>query len=306
MDASNTSGDMHANQLTVDAATVRSLVDQQFPQWRDLQISPVEGAGTVNRIFRVGDGLSARFPFVVDDVPTVCRQLESEAEAARELLGRTRLATPEPVALGVPGTGFPGPWSVQTWLAGAVASEQDPSDSVPFAHDLAEFVGDVRALPTRGRRFSGSGRGGDLRSHDAWIETCLENSAGLLDVAQLRALWQEFQELPRIADDVMTHGDLIPGNLLVTGGRLTGVLDVGGLGPADPALDLVGAWHVLEDGPRRAFRDDLACGDLEWARGQAWAFAQAMGTVWYYVETNPTMSRMGRRTLSRLLAGHPR
>jgi hypothetical protein len=30
---------------------------------------------------------------------------------------------------------------------------------------------------------------------------------------------------------------------------------------------------------------------------------QAMGAVWYYVDSNPPMSRMGRRTLQRLLAG---
>jgi Phosphotransferase enzyme family len=34
----------------------------------------------------------------------------------------------------------------------------------------------------------------------------------------------------------MTHGDLIPGNVLVSNGRLSGIIDVGGLGPADPAL----------------------------------------------------------------------
>lgn len=27
-----------------------------------------------------------------------------------------------------------------------------------------------------------------------------------------------------------------------------------------------------------------------------------MGVVWYYVESNPVMSRMGRRTLDRVLA----
>jgi aminoglycoside phosphotransferase (APT) family kinase protein len=184
-----------------------------------------------------------------------------------------------------------------------VATEQDPSGSVAFAHDLAEFVRDVRALPSCGRSFNGTGRGGDLGAHETWVQTCFARSTGLLDVARLRALWHDFRELPRVDDDVMTHGDLIPGNLLVTDGRLTGVLDVGGLGAADPALDLVGAWHVLEDGPRRTFRDDLACGDLEWERGKAWAFVQAMGVVWYYVESNPTMSQMGRRTLSRLLGG---
>lgn len=100
----------------------------------------------------------------------------------------------------------------------------------------------------------------------------------------------------------MTHGDLIPGNLLVSVGRLVGILDVGGLGPADPALDLVGAWHVLDAGPRHAFRDDLGCDDLEWERGKAWAFEQSIGAVWYYIESNPAMSRMGRRTLDRIVS----
>ena len=81
------------------------------------------------------------------------------------------------------------------------------------------------------------------------------------------------------------------------------MLDVGGLGPADPALDLVGAWHLLEAGPRQVLRDDLGCGDLEWERGRAWAFEQAMGLVWYYADSNPAMSRMGRRTLARLATG---
>ena len=40
--------------------------------------------------------------------------------------------------------------------------------------------------------------------------------------------------------------------------------------------------------------------DLEWERGKAWAFQQAMGLVWYYHQTNPTMAALGRRTLTRL------
>ena len=36
--------------------------------------------------------------------------------------------------------------------------------------------------------------------------------------------------------------------------------------------------------------------------GRTWAFEQAMGLVWYYAESNPAMSRLGRRTLDRILA----
>jgi len=292
---------MHRGQLTVTVATVRTLVDEQFPAWRGLPIGAVASQGTVNAIFRIGDGLAARFPLQGSDAGAVLRSLESEAEAAAELLGRTRFSTPEPVALGAPGAGYPLPWAVQTWLPGVVAEHDDPGESVAFAHDLAEFVDGVRAIDTRDRSFRGPGRGGDLQAHDEWTETCFRESEQILDVPRLRHMWETLRELPRGATaDVMTHGDLIPGNLLVSDGHLVGVLDVGGLGPADPALDLVGAWHVLEAGPRQAFRDDLGCDDLEWERGKAWAFVQSIGAVWYYIESNQAMSQMGLRTLDRI------
>jgi aminoglycoside phosphotransferase (APT) family kinase protein len=297
---------MHADQLTVSPEAVRELVDAQFPEWRSLPVRRVASLGTVNAIFRVGDGLAARFPLQPGEVDAVRQWLESEADAARELLCRTRFPTPEPVATGGPGAGYPLPWSVQTWVPGVVATDEDPAGSIAFAHDLAEFINDVRGIPTRGRTFTGQGRGGELRSHDAWMETCFRHSGQLLDVPRLRHRWAVMRSLPRgRTRDVMTHGDLTPGNVLVSGGRLAGVLDIGGLGPADPALDLVSAWHLLETGPRRALREELGCDDLEWERGKAWAFQQAMGVVWYYVDSNPAMSRMGQRTLERIMTDQP-
>ena len=134
------------------------------------------------------------------------------------------------------------------------------------------------------------------------METCFRNSEELLDVPRLRSLWSIMRDLPPSAlADAMTHGDLIPGNVLVSRGRLVGVIDVGGLGLTDPALDLVGAWHLLEKTPRQSFRNELDCDDLEWQRGMAWAFEQAMGAVWYYVDSNPAMHLMGVRTLQRIM-----
>jgi aminoglycoside phosphotransferase (APT) family kinase protein len=293
---------MHPDQLSVKVETVQELVANQFPEWSGLPITGIASQGTVNALFRIGDQLVARFPLQPAAVDETRRWLESEAEAARELLGRTPFATPEPVAIGEPGADFPLPWSVQTWLPGTTATEVDPGDSVAFADDLATFIKAVRSIDTRGRRFARPGRGGDLRAHDAWVQTCFQRSQNLLDVPRLRRMWAQLHELPRVAADVMTHGDLIPGNVLVSNGRLSGVIDVGGLGPADPALDLVAAWHLLETKPRQVLRERLANDDLEWQRGKAWAFEQAMGVVWYYVDSNPVMSQMGLRTLSRIMA----
>ena len=189
--------EMHAGQLSVLAETVRELVDDQFPQWRGLAIEAVDSAGTVNAIFRVGSRFAARFALKPGEAGTMRRLLEAEAAAARELAGRTRFAIPEPVAVGEPGAGYPFPWLVQTWLPGVVATDEDPGHSASFAHDLAEFIAGVRAIGTRGRTFRGHGRGGDLRSHDAWMETCFTRSERLLDVPRLRRMWQDMRGLPR-------------------------------------------------------------------------------------------------------------
>ncbi|XUL86743.1 aminoglycoside phosphotransferase family protein [Streptomyces galilaeus] len=292
---------MHVDQVDVTTENVAALIQEQFPQWSGRAIQPLSSTGTVNAIFRIGDDLSARFPLRLASTAEALATLEREARASAELAQVSRFPVPEPVALGKPGAGYPMPWSVQTWLSGTIALDADPSGSDAFAEDLAAFIASLRNAETHGRVFDGDNRGGVLTDHDDWMAQCCQESEGLLDVPRLRRLWSHFRRLPRTAADVMSHCDLIPGNVLVAGDRLSGVLDTGGFGPADPALDLVSAWHLLQPGPGDALRRTLACDDLEWERGKAWAFEQAMGLVWYYVETNPTMSSMGRRTLDRIL-----
>ena len=293
---------MHENQLHVTPEVVRRLVADQFPELATLSPVPIRSEGTVNAIFRLGRGHAARSPLQPGNVDATRRQLMTEAAAAHEPLGSTRFPVPEPVAIGEPGAGYPLPWSVQTWIPGVTATHDDPSSSEGFARDLAEFIEHVRSIDVRGRTFSGEGRGGDIRSHDKWMAICFERSEHLVDVPELRLVWSRLRELPREAPDTMTHGDLTPGNVLVADGRLAGILDVGGLGAADPSLDLVGAWHLLAAGPRDTLRNLLRCDELEWERGKAWALQQAIGAVWYYVESNPPMSEMGCRTLERILA----
>ncbi|MGL5930782.1 MAG: aminoglycoside phosphotransferase family protein [Dermatophilaceae bacterium] len=292
---------MHANQLRVDVAIVRGLVEVQFPQWSGLPITDLRASGTVNAIFRIGGDLAARFPLAGHDVARVRASVCTEFEAAGELAGIATVPTPRPVAMGEPGGGYPLPWSVQTWVSGHDATVEDPAGSAAFAEDLADLVVAMRAHDTRGRRFDGVGRGGCLRDHDDWLETCFRHSEDLLEVSLLRTIWADLRTLPEVDEDAMCHRDLTPPNLLVDGGHLVGVLDGGSFGPADPALDLVAAWHLLDKPRRDILRRQLGCGDVQWSRGMAWAFQQAMGLVWYYVDSNPTMSRWGRRTLARIV-----
>lgn len=293
---------MHQNEVRANERTARRLIDAQFPQWRDEPIRAVCGAGTVNAIFRIGDHHAARFPLEMsapDDGRTV---LVREAAAMSELAGVCPVATPLPVAIGAPGAGYPTAWAVQTWVAGETATPEDAAHSHEFAKDLAHLVCVLREADTRGLSFSGSGRGGDLKDSDEWIELCLLRSEGLLPVDELREMWRVFRELPGSGRVVMTHGDLTPANLVLAGERLVGVLDGGGFAPADPALDLIVGWHLLGSEARAVFRRGVGGSDLEWQRGAAWAFQQAMGLVWYYAVSNPEMSALGRSTLTRLLS----
>lgn len=292
---------MHADQLAIDDEVVRQLIAAQFPQWRDERVIRILGDGTMNVIFRIGPRLAARFPLTGADPGQVRYMLEREAAAMSELAASSPFPTPTHVVFGAPGTGYPLPWSVQSWVPGVVASPDGLSDSTLFTRDLITLLRALRNADTAGRTFGGSGRGGDLWDSDGWMERCFAESTSLLPTDDLRRRWGVYRTLPWSDPDRMTHGDLTPGNLLVDGEHLVGVLDGGGFAPADPALDLVSVWHMLSAQSRTALRRELDISPVEWWRGAAWAFQQAMGLVWYYRESNPGRSALGRSTLPRLL-----
>ncbi|WJH42281.1 aminoglycoside phosphotransferase family protein [Aliirhizobium terrae] len=296
---------MHSDQIEIKAAQVARLIADQFPQLEGEEIVELATAGTTNAIFRIGASHAARFPLRMMDPDQCTRLLEAEAKASAEFHDCCPFASPKPVGLGRPGTGYPLPWLIQTWIDGEVATPAGLSGSSVFALDLARLITTLRKADLRGRTFDGRGRGGHLPDHDGWMEECFSRSEQLLDVTRMRFMWAGFRELPSPKHEVMSHRDLIPANLLVDGEHLVGVLDTGSFGPADPSLDLVAAWHLLDREARTMFREALQADDLEWHRGAAWAFQQAMGLVWYYRHTNPVMSGLGRSTLSRLMEDYP-
>lgn len=292
---------MHGNQVNIDLALVRELVREQFPQFRGEEIVALRSAGTVNAIFRIGSNHAARFPLQMMD-PAECRSmLEAEAVTSSEFSVCCPFPSPQPIGIGRQSSTFPLPWQVQTWVEGATATPNDVSGSFAFAGDLVRLITSLRLADLKGRSFNGGDRGGNLSDHDNWMEVCFSKSEDLLDVGRARRMWRDFRRLPPLEREAMSHKDLIPANLLVREERLIGVLDTGAFGPADPSLDLIVAWHLLDRDSRAVFREGLQVGDLEWSRGAAWAFQQAMGLVWYYRETSRIMSDLGQSTISRLI-----
>ncbi len=93
----------------------------------------------------------------------------------------------------------------------------------------------------------------------------------------------------------------MPSNLLVTDGRLGGVLDFATVGVGDPACDLIPAWNLLPASAREIFRDAVGVDSATWARGRGWALSMALVQLPYYRETNPIISANARHVLGEVL-----
>lgn len=61
---------------------------------------------------------------------------------------------------------------------------------------------------------------------------------------------------------------------------------------------MVTAWHLFDAPGRTVILEALGADDLQWARGAAWAFEQAIGLVWCYAESSPAMAQLRRTTLA--------
>ena len=290
---------MHADEIETDVALVRRLLAGQFPQWADLRIDPVVSYGTDHDIYRLGADLAARLP----RIGWATKQAAKEAEWLPKLAPHLPLALPVQMAIGHPAEGYPFDWSVYTWLPGENANGTiDDLDQA--AIDLAAFVKALRQVDTTGapQRPHG-GRGGPLAEGDAQVRRSVEQLGNRIDDAVALRSWEESLDASAWdGEEVWVHGDLLPGNLLVVDGRLSAVIDFGGLNVGDPACDLQPAWNVFAGDSRRGFRAELEVDDSSWSRGRGWALYQAVMALPYYWDTNPGMIRQASHALAQVLA----
>lgn len=147
-----------------------------------------------------------------------------------------------------------------------------------------------------------------LREQDDWVRYCLPKIPDRYDVDALHAAWEEVVELPPWdGPPTWCHCDLDLRNLVFSGGALSGVLDWGGSGVADPASDAAVAWKVLAPEARSAFWTALGVDEAELARARGWTLMQCRrGAPYYTPENNPALFFEAERWLSEILGSAPR
>jgi aminoglycoside phosphotransferase (APT) family kinase protein len=298
---------MHVDQLDIDEPLVRRLLAGQFPQWADLPIERVESAGTENAIYRLGDDLAIRLPYRAAKTRS---QVDRDHRWLPLLEPHLPLPIPVPLAKGAPAAGYPAQWSVCRWLPGEEAELDRLADPSQAARDLAMFIHALQQIDPAGGPAPGDHnfyRGVPLAARDGYTRAAITKSAGLVDGDALTAAWERdlkaavWQEQP-----VWIHGDLAPDNLLAIAGRLSGVIDWGGMAVGDPAIELLPAWNLFEGESRLAFRDALDVDDATWARGRGLALSVAAVALPYYLDTNPVIVRWSRHVIDEVLADHQR
>jgi aminoglycoside phosphotransferase (APT) family kinase protein len=290
---------MHTDEVETDVALVRRLLAGQFPQWAELPVELVASYGTDHDIYRLGEQLAARLP----RIGWATTQAAKEAEWLPKLAPHLPLAVPVPLAMGRPAPGYPFDWSVCTWLPGENANGTI-EDLDQAAVDLAGFVTALRRIDTAGAPARlAHNRGGPLAEADDDVRRSITELGDRIDGAAALRSWEESLAAPVWeGPEMWVHGDLLPGNLLVVDGRLSAVIDFGGLNVGDPACDLQPAWNVFAGASRERFRAELGVDDAAWLRGRGWALFQAVVAMPYYWDTNPGVIRQASHALSQVLA----
>jgi len=277
----------------------RRLVDAQFPRWRDLPLTRLEPAGSDNVIFRLGEELAVRLPN-----EWAAGQAAKENRLLPRLAPHLPLAIPVPVGVGVPALGFPWHWSVSRWLDGDPATVDGLADPAEAAADLAGFLKALQGLDTGDTE---ADEGDPLADRDASTRRSIAAVEGVFDTDALTEVWDDALAAPGWAGPPLWHhGDMHNGNLLTVDGRLSAVIDFGGLGLGDPACDLVVAWTLFEGEAREVFRAVLGVDDATWARGRGWAVSTGLNAYTNYAAIRPDVAANTTRQINWALSDRSR
>jgi len=144
-------------------------------------------------------------------------------------------------------------WLLSSAMPGRLVEDvldDTPAARVETVRALATFLREMHALPAAECPFNADHR---FRLAHAWRNV----EAGLVDESDFdpnhqgwtsEQVWGEVTSaLPLPFERVVTHGDFSTCNIFIEGGRVTGCIDVGGLGLADPYQDLGILWNNLGD-----------------------------------------------------------
>lgn len=280
---------LHSNELTLDVPLVESLIADQFPKLRHLPVKDFPAPGSTNRLFTLGDELLVRLP----RQPGGGISIEKEARWLPLVSRDLPVDVPDIVEVGLPGPQFAESWCLVRRLPGRHPGTPDRQIDPKALADVMLALQDTLIPPDAQedhslRHYRGQPLSAFNQQVQSYLDSCRQIEGIKLDLDSAERLWRRALELPTPERPVSWfHGDLVAENLLVSDGRLSGVLDFGGLSIGNPTVELHGAWELFDPPSRDQFRQAMAIDNNVWEQARAWALGIALGAISYYWQTLP-------------------
>ena len=260
--------------MKIDVDTVIKLIKEQFPEFSDLEVTPIVPGGWDNRSFCLGDDKLIRMPSHADYVEQVSKEQHWLPLLAKVL--KTKI--PRPVAKGCPSKQYPFNWSIYEWLPGITLSEALDANKISIAKDLANFLLELQSVDSSDAPEPGKHnfyRGGLLEAYDAQARDAIKLLKGKYAGKRMLGIWEDALATKWEKDPVWVHGDLSADNILLHDGKLSAVIDFGCMAVGDPACDYAIAWTYFDAHSRDVFENYSGVDAATWLRGKAWAMWKA-------------------------------
>ncbi len=228
-------------EIDINLSLVRSLMDSQFPKFKDLEISFLD-SGWDNENYRLGADHIIRLPRRSAAIPL----LENEINWLPRLKDLLPIDIPAPIHVGKSNNDYPWKWSIIPWYDGENGCRRQPDNNEVIR--LAEFLkslhhynptnpplNDHRCLPLSHKSDEVLERINRLkRTNDLVNDRIIE-------------LWQTAIAEPIARNQSLIHGDLHPRNIIIHDGRINAVIDWGDITSGDVATDLASFWMMFDD-----------------------------------------------------------
>lgn len=271
--------------ITSDLA--RKLIAEQFPEYTHLPITSVEKQGNDNRTYRLGPDMLIRMP----TAESYALKVPKEQDLLPKLAPHLTVNIPVPIKMGAATQDYPYPFSIYKWLEGRSINLLVLDDDVveQLAFDLAKFLKELQSIHNVEGPLPGQHnwwRGDHISVYDKGARSQIAELSTVINGDKAIDLWERACKTKWDKSPVWIHGDFAIGNMLLLDGKLSAIIDFGGIALGDPACDLVIAWTFLKDSARDIFIREMALDEDTWLRAKAWALWKATFELCQIVDKN--------------------
>ncbi|MFC3909340.1 GNAT family N-acetyltransferase [Legionella dresdenensis] len=282
--------------ITIDLA--RQLIAEQFPEFAHLPIEPVEKQGHDNRTYRLGREMLIRMP----TAESYALKVPKEQSLLPKLAPRLTVSIPAPIKMGAASGRYPYPFSIYKWLEGVSINllMLDNECIEKLAFDLARFLKELQNITDVSGPVPGQHnwwRGDHVSVYDKGARDQISELSTIIDGNNAIKLWERACKTKWSKSPVWIHGDFAIGNMLLNEGKLSAIIDFGGMALGDPACDLVIAWTFLNGKARDIFFREMGLDENTWLRAKAWALWKATFELCQITDKNSPEALIQKRII---------